>query len=253
MEEDEVFFVELSEATGANILAGRGVGTIVNDELLVADFDTDGLVGCPDVDALVAAIVDELHPRKFDLTGDGLVDSTDLDVWLALAGLENVPTHEAYLPGDANLDGIVDASDLNVVGLNWLQDVTGWCSGDFTADGVVNASDLNKVGLNWLQDVLDVAAPVQRVPRAPLANHVVAAIAAQPHESLVFIAASERNFSLGNVSVESETEHISSSHVAKRYVRRGLRSSPIDSPADNFDESQEIDREQLVDSVLRRW
>ena len=62
------------------------------------------------------------------------------------------------LPGDANLDLKVDANDLNLVGLNWRQNVSCWCSGDFNGDGRVDALDLNAVTSNWRIDVSGEAA-----------------------------------------------------------------------------------------------
>ena len=47
------------------------------------------------------------------------------------------------MPGDANLDGSVDASDFNVWNSNRFLPDAGWCSGDFTADGAVDVSDFN--------------------------------------------------------------------------------------------------------------
>ena len=80
--------------------------------------------------------------------------------------------------GDANLDGRINAMDLNQVGLNWLEaNVTGWEHGDFNGDGLVNAMDLNILGINWLSGEAVAAAgnTAQRcIPRAPLA--AVAAI-----------------------------------------------------------------------------
>ncbi len=58
---------------------------------------------------------------------------------------------EAYAPGDADLDGDVDPSDLTIVGLNW--DPAGttkdWGDGDFDNDGDVDPTDLAIIGLNW--------------------------------------------------------------------------------------------------------
>jgi hypothetical protein len=226
-------------------------------QIAPVDFNNDDQLDCADVDALVAAIVAGNNPPEFDLTSDILVDQADLAVWLTLAGLKNLPSHDAYLLGDANLDGKVDATDLNEIGLNWLQDVTGWCSSDFTADGVVNSSDLNKVGLNWLQDVSVEAAANQRVPRAPLANRVVAPIATAPKNSVWFIAASEpkSKFSPDDRPVKSGAEYISSSRFAKRSIRRDLRSSStrVDSRAHDVNQTQVIGKDELVDLVLRRW
>jgi hypothetical protein len=87
-------------------------------QIAPVDFNNDGQLGCDDVDALTAAIVEANNDREFDLTNDKVVDQGDLDVWLALAGLDNLLSHDAYPPGDANLDGKVDATDLNKIGLN---------------------------------------------------------------------------------------------------------------------------------------
>ena len=82
--------------------------------------------------------------------------------------------------GDANLDGKVDAADLNILALNWRTPVAGWGSADFTKDEMVNAADLNALALHWRQDVSAspaAAGPVgfiRRVPRAPLQR--------RPHE-----------------------------------------------------------------------
>ena len=53
------------------------------------------------------------------------------------------------LPGDANEDGMVNAQDLNAVGINWQMAGRTWSDGDFTGDGLVNAADLNVLALNW--------------------------------------------------------------------------------------------------------
>ena len=58
------------------------------------------------------------------------------------------------LVADASGDGIVDAADLNIVALNWGQNVTSALDGDFNGDGVVNAVDLNLLALFWQQSLL---------------------------------------------------------------------------------------------------
>ena len=105
------------------------------------DFDGDMDFSCADVDSLVAAIVAGSTDNAFDLDGNGVVDRDDLDQWLADAG--RVEVDGPYLPGDANLDGVVDTSDFNAWNGNKFTNVASWCSGDFTADGVVDASDFN--------------------------------------------------------------------------------------------------------------
>ena len=53
-------------------------------------------------------------------------------------------------PGDANLDGTVNFTDLNIVLTNYNQ-AGGWMQGDFNHDGVVNFADLNILLTNYNQ------------------------------------------------------------------------------------------------------
>ncbi len=53
------------------------------------------------------------------------------------------------LPGDANLDGVVDLLDLGIVGDNWKQTGVEWGDGDFNDDDVVDLLDLGIVGDHW--------------------------------------------------------------------------------------------------------
>ncbi|MGD9126108.1 MAG: choice-of-anchor Q domain-containing protein, partial [Planctomycetia bacterium] len=58
------------------------------------------------------------------------------------------------LPGDANLDKTVDASDVTILGGNWQAGVNSsssatWTMGDFNGDGRVDASDATILGGNW--------------------------------------------------------------------------------------------------------
>ena len=108
-----------------------------------ADFNFDSDFDCGDIDALTAEIVSGTNDATFDLTGDGLVNADDRDEWLAMAGSANLPSGAAYLPGDANLDGLVDIEDFNVWDSHSFLNNAAWCSGDFDADGVVDVSDFN--------------------------------------------------------------------------------------------------------------
>jgi hypothetical protein len=81
-------------------------------------------------------------------------------VWLSEAGAAQSFSGSILL-GDADLNGKVDASDLNNLGLNWqANDATSWSQGDFNHDQLVNAQDLNDLGINWLADVRPAAAAV---------------------------------------------------------------------------------------------
>ena len=85
-------------------------------------------------------------------------------------GLEIVPKDdpEPSLPGDANGDGIVNATDLNVVGGNWQMavDPPGPANGDFDNSGFVDAADLNVIGTNWQRT----AAPATAAVPEPASN-----------------------------------------------------------------------------------
>ena len=107
---------------------------------------------------LVAEIAGGANNAAFDLSGDGSVDSTDLDLWLAEAGAANLPSGNAYRDGDANLDGVVDVSDFNLWNNNKFTNTAAWCSGDFNADGSIDVSDFNIWNTNKFTSSNDVAA-----------------------------------------------------------------------------------------------
>ncbi|MCC6679485.1 MAG: PEP-CTERM sorting domain-containing protein [Phycisphaeraceae bacterium] len=65
----------------------------------------------------------------------------------ALAQLEIGP-HTAHA-GDANDDGLVNLSDLQILGDNWGGSGKTWAEGDFTGEGNVNLSDLQIIGDYW--------------------------------------------------------------------------------------------------------
>ena len=146
-----VDFSNTGTFTGFEVPAGTSVtssGGATYDVTFTApdgDFNDDGSYDCSDVDSLTAAIVDGNDPEEFDVTGDGIVDGADLDNWLAQGGANN-PAETGgnpFLPGDANLDGFVDASDFNLWNQSRFQDIAAFCSGDFNTDGVVDGSDFN--------------------------------------------------------------------------------------------------------------
>lgn len=119
------------------------------------DFDGSGTCDIVDIDFLLNAVA--MQDAKFDLDNSGLVDIDDISIWLNTAGNETIA--RPYLPGDANLDGFVDATDLNAVGLNWQSTTAvSWSQGDFNADGLVNSADLNALGIHWQRTAA--AAPV---------------------------------------------------------------------------------------------
>ena len=111
------------------------------------DFNSDGMWNCTDIDALVAAIAGASADLTFDLNGDGLVDVADITDagtgWLAVGGANNPADTggNAFLVGDADLNGTVDGQDFLVWNSNKFSSNAAWCSGDFNADGFVDGQD----------------------------------------------------------------------------------------------------------------
>ena len=126
--------------------ANSGIALVGGGGGVECDFDGNGTCDISDINDLSAVITAGSNDASFDMTGDGVVDQADRDAW-------HVATDT--LPGDANLDGVVNAPDLNALGGNWQQDVDSWASGDFNGDGAANASDLNIVGGNWQRTSAD--------------------------------------------------------------------------------------------------
>ena len=136
------------------------LATLTDDQFLTAemfsnpfgnpcDFDSDGTCGIDDFNWMLSqgplnssVAVDASGNELFDLNGDGTIDGTDVDVWLEQAALAN-GFASAFIKGDANLDGFVDASDFNAWNSGKFTLTTDWSQGDFNHDGVVDTSDFN--------------------------------------------------------------------------------------------------------------
>ena len=77
------------------------------------------------------------------ISGEGSSDTYTFDLTI----------QPVFLPGDANLDGTVDGSDVTILAANWQAGVnTGtatWSMGDFNGDGKVDGSDLTILASNW--------------------------------------------------------------------------------------------------------
>ncbi len=131
------YFVSVVGAGGTGEYVLLRSGTTID-----GDFNDDGAYDCLDADELVANIASGVYSASFDLISDGVLDSLDLDAWLAVAADAN-SLSSPYRYGDANLDGVVDVSDFNIWNGNKFTLTAAWCAGDFTADGVVDVSDLN--------------------------------------------------------------------------------------------------------------
>ena len=133
----------------SNITYLESQGLTVLDGTISGDFDNDGDFDCVDVDSLVTEIASGGNGGSFDMTGDGSVNGDDLDQWLNVAGNNNVGG--AFLPGDADLNGVVDFLDFNAWATNRFQSDPAWCHGDFDASGVIDFLDFNAWAANRFQ------------------------------------------------------------------------------------------------------
>ncbi|MCC6680029.1 MAG: hypothetical protein IT445_03910 [Phycisphaeraceae bacterium] len=75
--------------------------------------------------------------------------SFDIDEFRLGTTLADVVPVAALQPGDANGDGLVNLSDLQILGDNWQSTTATWAEADFTGDGTVNLADLQILGDNW--------------------------------------------------------------------------------------------------------
>ena len=131
-------------ASGGMSVATTILNGTVSIDALACDFDSDGLCDNTDIDALGAVVLAGTHDLAFDLTGDMLVNNADRDQWLAIAAAAN-GFGQAYMLGDANLDGSVDEIDYLVwknTRFSAVNPVAPWSDADWTFDGLVDGFDL---------------------------------------------------------------------------------------------------------------
>ena len=160
------YFLEVASVSSIIPFADRYDLTVGVFSQLSGDFNADSTYDCADIDSLVSEIAGGGNSSAFDLNGDGVTDELDLGQWLAEAGANNLSSGNAFLPGDADLDGFVDVSDFNIWNGNAFTVATGWCGGDFNADGFTDVGDFNVWNSHNFQSA-DFAAPVPE-PNAAL-------------------------------------------------------------------------------------
>jgi hypothetical protein len=144
------------------VAAGRiDIGAFEMAAIIDPDFNNDGNIDGVDIDMLQGNIVaGPADPALFDLTGDGLVTIADRDEWLVQAGAANLSSGNAYLIGDANLDGSVSGQDFVAWNSNKFTSNSAWTAGDFNADGNVSGQDFVLWNSNKFQSADHVSQPV---------------------------------------------------------------------------------------------
>jgi len=140
MPTDTITVTATTVTDGTSTIAYTEIERVVVD---AGDFTYDGSIDGVDIDELVAAIAMGENVPAFELTGDRLVNGDDLGAWLALAGAANLPSGTPFLPGDANLDGAVDLTDLHIWNSNKFTNQAAWTKGDFDASGLIDTADFN--------------------------------------------------------------------------------------------------------------
>ncbi|NLF29335.1 MAG: hypothetical protein GX591_00440, partial [Planctomycetes bacterium] len=118
------------------LMAPRLQAMVIGEDgggLLPGDLTGDGRVDLSDVDLLTAALRGEKTVDGADLNADGALDGADL----ALMVREVLGTEM----GDANLDGRVDLDDFTALKDNMGITDASWAQGDFNADGVSDLDD----------------------------------------------------------------------------------------------------------------
>ena len=125
-------FETITSASVRALVMERAMNFFNVQPATLGDFDRDGHLGCSDLELLADASPTD---PAFDLNWDGTVDTLDAAYWITDLRMA--------IPGDANLDGFVDASDFNVWNANKFTNDQVWCAGDFNHDGSTDGSDFN--------------------------------------------------------------------------------------------------------------
>lgn len=123
--------------------------------LVSGDFDNDGALTASDIDILSEAVLEMSDSLRFDLNGDGVIDSLDRTEWVEQLANTNF--------GDADLDGEVAFSDFLDVATAF-NEPAGWAGGDFDGNGMTEFQDFlllaNNFGAsNATEDVAAVPEP----------------------------------------------------------------------------------------------
>ncbi len=148
--------------------SNRNVHIFQVGNMTTIDCDFDGNLMCDgmDIDMLVENIaIGPADPGTFDLNDDGMVNLNDLDVWLVEAGAMNLASGNAYLAGDANLDGDVNGQDFLIWNDNKFTNEAAWTKGDFTANGAIDGQDFLVWNDNKFQSADIVGVPEPGVGR----------------------------------------------------------------------------------------
>jgi len=105
----------------------------------------------------------------YHIPKDGSIYNIDLPDLVAAKSVEEYAFWrlglQDYIPGDANLDGIVDDKDASILGLNWqMPSGAEWINGDFNDDYAVNDKDAAILAAHYGQSVESVESAGTNIP-----------------------------------------------------------------------------------------
>jgi Dockerin type I domain/PEP-CTERM motif len=134
---DGTYSLQLAQVPYPELLAANGQGIDFPDHSvqLVNVYDSTGVI-----------------------SGIGDVTSYGTDGTVMISGSNfNVNNLLHWVPGDANLDGTVNLSDVATISAHWMNSGTFGVDiftedGDVNMDGVVNLSDVATISTNWMVD-----------------------------------------------------------------------------------------------------
>ena len=133
---DRVLFEsDATFADGLNVKVDYVFGRF---QVVLGDFDNNGILDVADLDALTAIVRNATHDGAFDLDGNGVVDQADRFVWVH--EIKNV-----YF-GDSDLNGEFDSGDFVLMFRRgeYEDGVNGnstWATGDFNGDAEFDSGD----------------------------------------------------------------------------------------------------------------
>ncbi len=79
------------------------------------------------------------------------------DLTLAVTYTDNSVLATVAIPGDTNLDQVINLADLQILGDHWGNQSATWIMGDYSGNGIVDLADLQILGDHWQQSAGDFA------------------------------------------------------------------------------------------------
>ncbi|MCA9263627.1 MAG: hypothetical protein KDA60_07245 [Planctomycetales bacterium] len=169
----ERFELVIAQVDGAMVGVTSEIEIAIADDETRGDLSPNGRLNCSDLNNLRVLINDNTYSTRWDINVDSHIDRRDYLAWMELAADRN-QNGQPYLPGDANLDGVVDATDYRLLENNLLRPVYStspsayWCRGDFNFDAQIDGQDFNLWNQYKFQSTASPApAGPARAPRAP--------------------------------------------------------------------------------------